>query len=64
MKHYPRNRRGVLTFEWLVIITLLVIGMVSSLGVLRTSLYKTCEILPEGVSSICGELPTEVSDEK
>jgi len=50
------SRRGALAFEWIIICTLLVIGMIGALGALRTSLYKTAEVLPAGVSSICDDL--------
>ena len=50
------SRRGALTFEWLVICTLLVIGMIGALGALRTKLCETAEVLPAGVSSLCEEL--------
>ncbi len=33
-----RNRRGALSFEWIIIVTLLVIGMIGGLGALRNSI--------------------------
>lgn len=33
-----KNRRGALTFEWIVIIALLVIGLISGVGELRNSI--------------------------
>lgn len=47
-----KNRRGALTFEWLIIITLLVIGMIGGLGALRNSICKTCDVIPEQTSKI------------
>ena len=35
-----KNRRGALAFEWIVIVTLLVIGMISGLGALRNSILS------------------------
>ena len=46
------KRRGSLTFEWLVIITLLVIGVINGLSALRMALNKTCEIFPEQISTM------------
>lgn len=47
-----KNRRGALTFEWLVIVTLLVIGMIGGLGALRNSLYTTCEVIPQSAAGM------------
>lgn len=49
-------RRGTLTFEWITITTLLVIGVISALGVLRTALSHTAEVIPENVSHLSSEL--------
>ena len=51
------KRRGSLTFEWLVIVTLLVIGVINGLSALRLALNKTCEVFPEQVSTISEALP-------
>ena len=50
------KRRGSLTFEWLVIVTLLVIGVINGLSALRLALNKTCTIFPEQVSTMCDPL--------
>ncbi len=47
-----KNRRGLLAFEWLIIVTLLVIGMIGGLGVLRAKLYTTCDVMPQNVSNM------------
>ena len=51
------KRRGSLTFEWLVIIALLVIGVISGLSALRLALNETCEIFPEQISTMSKPLP-------
>ncbi|MBQ6108763.1 MAG: hypothetical protein IJK97_11190 [Thermoguttaceae bacterium] len=49
-------RRGTLTFEWIAITTLLVIGVISALGALRTALNHTAEVIPENVCNLSSEL--------
>jgi hypothetical protein len=49
-------RRGTLTFEWIAITTLLVIGVISALGALRTALNHTAEVIPENVCHLSSEL--------
>ena len=51
------KRRGSLTFEWLVIITLLVIGVINGLSALRLALNKTCEVFPQQISTMSTPLP-------
>lgn len=46
----------MLTFEWIVLVSLLVIGMISGLAVLRTTLYTTCTVIPENAANLCEEL--------
>lgn len=53
-----KNRRGSLTFEWIVITTLLVIGVISALGVLRQALNETAEIIPANICNISTEITT------
>ena len=57
MRHTKmKNRRGTLTFEWIAITTLLVIGVISALGALRTALTHTAEVIPENVCHLSSEL--------
>ncbi|MDO4628696.1 MAG: hypothetical protein Q4C70_05895 [Planctomycetia bacterium] len=51
LKKSPK-RCGSLTFEWIVITTLLVIGVISGLGMLRSALNTTATLLPENVCEI------------
>ncbi|MCR5163212.1 MAG: hypothetical protein K6C40_04255 [Thermoguttaceae bacterium] len=51
-----KPRRGTLTFEWIAITTLLVIGVISALGALRTALCHTAEVIPENVCNLSSEL--------
>ena len=49
-------RRGTLTFEWIAITTLLVIGVISALGVLREKLSETAEIIPDNICNLSSQL--------
>lgn len=51
------KRRGSLTFEWIVITTFLVIGVISALGALRHALNETAEVVPANVCNFCTEIP-------
>ncbi len=51
-----KTRRGTLTFEWIAITSLLVIGVISALGALRTALNRTAEVIPENVCNMSSEL--------
>ena len=47
-----KNRRGALAFEWIVIVTLLVIGMISGLGALRNSILSKVADVTESVDKL------------
>ena len=47
-----KNRRGALAFEWIVIVTLLVIGMISGLGALRNSILSKVVDVTESVNNL------------
>lgn len=51
-----KPRHGTLTFEWIAITTLLVIGVISALGALRTHLSHTAEVIPENICNLSSEL--------
>lgn len=51
-----KPRRGTLTFEWIAITTLMVVGVISALGALRTALSDTAEIIPDNVCNLSSEL--------
>ncbi|MBQ9456813.1 MAG: hypothetical protein Q4A17_09395 [Thermoguttaceae bacterium] len=52
MKKSTKLRRGSLSFEWIVITTLLVIGMISGLGALRNSVVKKLDDLTTSVETL------------
>ncbi|MDO4568922.1 MAG: hypothetical protein Q4D38_00895 [Planctomycetia bacterium] len=54
-----RARSGALTFEWIVITALLVIGVLSGLGALRYELLRSASILPEKVCEISSGIPED-----
>lgn len=56
--YFRKKRRASLTFEWIVITTLLVVGVISALGVLREALNRTAEIIPENICNISTEITT------
>lgn len=52
MKKSTQKRRGSLSFEWIAITTLLVIGMISGLGALRNSVVKKIDDLTTSVETL------------
>ncbi|MCR5164507.1 MAG: hypothetical protein K6C40_10855 [Thermoguttaceae bacterium] len=52
MKKSAQKRRGSLSFEWIAITTLLVIGMISGLGALRNSVVKKLDDLTTSVETL------------
>ncbi|MCR5163214.1 MAG: hypothetical protein K6C40_04265 [Thermoguttaceae bacterium] len=52
MKKTTGIRRGSLSFEWIVITTLLVIGMISGLGALRNSVVQKLDDLTTSVETL------------
>ncbi len=52
MKKTTGIRRGSLSFEWIVITTLLVIGMISGLGALRNSVVHKLDDLTTSVETL------------
>lgn len=55
LKKSPK-RHGSLTFEWIVITTLLVVGVISGLGMLRSALNETANVLPENICNMSTEI--------
>ncbi|MEZ6070307.1 MAG: hypothetical protein R3C10_08510 [Pirellulales bacterium] len=43
VRRFRRDRRGLLTFEWILLISLLVIGVIGGLGAVRNALI--CELV-------------------
>jgi hypothetical protein len=48
----PGRRRGVLTFEWILLISLLVIGIIGGLSAVRNSLLVELHDLDECIQSL------------
>ena len=51
-----RKRSGVLTFEWILLVSLLVIGVIGGISAVRNSLLCELDDLSQCISSIdmCG----------
>lgn len=45
-------RRGVLTFEWLLLITVVVIGIVSGIGAIRDALINEMEDMVSAIDAL------------
>ena len=52
MNRILREENGVLTFEWILLITVLVIGIVGGLSAVRDALIDECGDVSEGVVSL------------
>lgn len=48
----PASRRGILTFEWILLLTLLVIGIVGGLAATRNALLRELGDLSHGVEAL------------
>ena len=50
------NRRGVLTFEWILLVSILVIGIIAGLGAVRNALLCELQDLANCITAlnICG----------
>tara|TARA_B100000809_G_scaffold258939_1_gene302985 strand:+ start:780 stop:1013 length:234 start_codon:yes stop_codon:yes gene_type:complete len=56
MKSSPRlsafHRRGVLTLEWILLITVLVIGIIGGVGAVRNAVIGELQDLAESISAL------------
>jgi len=52
MKDKSQKKRGSISFEWIVITTLLVIGLISGLGALRNSIVEKLDDLTTSVENL------------
>ncbi len=50
------KRRGSLTFEWIIISTIMAIGILTALGALRNALNETAEVVPENICNLSTEI--------
>ena len=70
MKHLMKDENGLLTFEWILLITLLVIGIIGGISVIRDALIiEAAETAGSIVAlsqdyAVTGPLKIEVSDSK
>jgi Flp pilus assembly pilin Flp len=51
-QRFKRRRRGVLTFEWLLLITVVVIGIVGGLSTVRDALINELDELAAAVDAL------------
>lgn len=52
MKNKSQKKHGSISFEWIVITTLLVIGLISALGALRNSIVEKLDDLTTSVENL------------
>ena len=58
-----RQRRGVLTLEWILLITVLVIGIIGGLGAVRTATNGELFDLAEAIESLNVKTEAELEAE-
>ena len=56
-------RRGVLTLEWILLTTILVIGIIGGLGALRNALLDELNDMSQAVSGMSGIDPIDNLDD-
>jgi len=47
-----RRRRGVLTLEWILLVTVIVIGVIGGLGVVRSATLGELKDLAEAITAL------------
>lgn len=52
MKNKSQKKHGSISFEWIVITTLLVIGLISGFGALRNSIVEKLDDLTTSVENL------------
>ncbi len=57
------NRRGVLTLEWILIVTVLVIGVIGGLGAVRNATVAELGDLAEAIESLNVKTQAEITAE-
>ena len=57
------QRRGVLTLEWILLITVLVIGVIGGLGAVRNAMVSELADLAEAIESLNFKTESECSAE-
>lgn len=61
-KRHPR-RRGVLTLEWILLITVVVIGVIGGLGAVRNATLGELTDLAEAIESLNVKTESELESE-
>jgi hypothetical protein len=58
-----RRRRGVLTLEWILLVTVIVIGIIGGLGVVRTATLGELSDLAEAITHLNVKTEAELEAE-
>ena len=61
--HRRVKRRGVLTLEWILLVTVLVIGIIGGLGAVRNATINELSDLAEAIESINVKTQAEITAE-
>jgi Flp pilus assembly pilin Flp len=51
-RHPARRRRGVLTLEWILLVTVIVIGIIGGLGLVRNATVGELQDLAEAIAQL------------
>jgi hypothetical protein len=51
-RHAARQRRGVLTLEWILLVTVIVIGIIGGLGAVRNATVGELRDLAEAITQL------------
>jgi len=62
-RQQTRRRRGVLTLEWILLVTVIVIGIVGGLGVVRTATLGELKDLAEAITHLNVKTEAEIEAE-
>jgi hypothetical protein len=58
-----RRRRGVLTLEWILLVTVIVIGVIGGLGIVRNATVGELRDLAEAITALNVKTAAEVAAE-
>jgi hypothetical protein len=62
-RHPSRRRRGVLTLEWILLVTVIVIGIIGGLGIVRNATVGELRDLAEAITHLNVKTAAEISAE-
>ncbi len=57
------RRRGVLTLEWILLVTVLVIGIIGGMGAVRNAMVSELQDLKEAIEALNFKTSSECSNE-